>query len=217
MAHGWIDGKPPCSLARDHPAAFCSSLLSLTKRLYDGLKADGKIIDSGGYNLVAALYVPNAGPRHDSIARLQAVGCRLHQTPGIHSACMRRMACCTTLGLGRHMWDIPSEIFLGPYNNRRIHQIFATNITYPWTVCFAKLSILLLYKRLFPVGRERIAIWAGLVLVTVLYVGLGQALAVLIQISIGIIVACVCTFPKFIQRMRELQVVDRVSRALLER
>ncbi|KAL3488406.1 hypothetical protein BJX62DRAFT_240102 [Aspergillus germanicus] len=37
------------------------------------------------------------------------------------------------------------------------------------------------------------------------------------EINIGIIVACVCTFPKFIQRMRELRVVDRVRRALLGR
>ncbi|KAL2795778.1 hypothetical protein BJX66DRAFT_336684 [Aspergillus keveii] len=69
MAHGWIDWKPPRSLTQDQPNVFRSNLLSLTKRLYDGLKADGKIIDWGGYNLVAALYIPKAGVFVSTIPR----------------------------------------------------------------------------------------------------------------------------------------------------
>ncbi|KAL4908365.1 hypothetical protein BDW74DRAFT_175053 [Aspergillus multicolor] len=72
---------------------------------------------------------------------------------------------CMFLGIGRHMWNVPLKIFLDPLNNR----ILAVNITYPWAVCFAKLSILLLYKRLFPVGHEKIVIWVGLILISVLY------------------------------------------------
>ncbi|KAL2814425.1 hypothetical protein BJX63DRAFT_420777 [Aspergillus granulosus] len=69
------------------------------------------------------------------------------------------------LGLGLHMWDIPLRIFQDPDNNR----LLAVNLTYPWAVCFTKLSILLLYKRLFPVHRERIAVCAGIVLNVICY------------------------------------------------
>ncbi|KAJ0413159.1 hypothetical protein BJY00DRAFT_320067 [Aspergillus carlsbadensis] len=61
MAHGWVDWKPPYALAQAHPQAFRRSLLSLTKRLYDGLQAEGRVIGPGGHNLVAALYVPERG------------------------------------------------------------------------------------------------------------------------------------------------------------
>ncbi|KAL4881108.1 hypothetical protein BJY04DRAFT_218624 [Aspergillus karnatakaensis] len=80
-------------------------------------------------------------------------------------ASMGVMIKCVSLGLGRHLWDVPVRILLDVSNNR----ILSDYMTYPWTVCFAKLSILLLYKRLFLVGWERIAIWAGIVMVTVLY------------------------------------------------
>ncbi|KAL3473144.1 hypothetical protein BJX99DRAFT_234306 [Aspergillus californicus] len=52
------------------------------------------------------------------------------------------------------MWDIPLSTFLDPDNNR----LLSASFSYPWTVGFAKISILLLYRRLFPFSRELIAI-----------------------------------------------------------
>ncbi|RDW86042.1 uncharacterized protein DSM5745_02684 [Aspergillus mulundensis] len=69
------------------------------------------------------------------------------------------------IGMGRHLWDIPRRIFADPAHTRLI----SVNITYPWTVCFTKLSILLLYKRLFTVSRVRVAIWTGIAMTVVLY------------------------------------------------
>ncbi|RAL02565.1 uncharacterized protein BO80DRAFT_403124 [Aspergillus ibericus CBS 121593] len=86
-------------------------------------------------------------------------------------------------GLGRHVWDVPKSM-LSPRltllvslcsNETPIRQtinereVLIANTTYPFTACFTKLSILLLYRRLFPVHRERYAIWTGIWLFTILY------------------------------------------------
>ncbi|KAL4993080.1 hypothetical protein BDV10DRAFT_200018 [Aspergillus recurvatus] len=88
------------------------------------------------------------------------------------------------LGLGLHMWDIPVDIFMSESNAR----FLAANITYPWTVGFAKLSILLLYKRLFPTRREKLLTWIGIGIVGTLYTGF-------IIMAIVNIATCVTTAP----------------------
>ncbi|KAI9375556.1 hypothetical protein BJX61DRAFT_549254 [Aspergillus egyptiacus] len=69
------------------------------------------------------------------------------------------------LGLGRHMWDIPVTVFMSESNAR----FLAASIAYPWTVGFTKISILLLYRRLFPLSRIRIGIWIGIIMIGTLY------------------------------------------------
>ncbi|RAH66072.1 NAD(P)-binding protein [Aspergillus aculeatinus CBS 121060] len=59
----------------------------------------------------------------------------------------------------------------------------AGGITFPWTVCFAKISILLLYKRVFPLHREIVAVWIGIVADAVLY-------TFCIAVAIGSLVQC---------------------------
>ncbi|PYH41074.1 NAD(P)-binding protein [Aspergillus saccharolyticus JOP 1030-1] len=59
----------------------------------------------------------------------------------------------------------------------------AGGITFPWTVCFAKISILLLYKRIFPLRREIVAVWIGIVADAVLY-------TLCIAVAIGSLVKC---------------------------
>ncbi|KAE8414778.1 hypothetical protein BDV36DRAFT_236484 [Aspergillus pseudocaelatus] len=84
------------------------------------------------------------------------------------------------LGFGRHMWDVRAINLINPSSNRKLS---AGGITFPWTVCFAKISILLLYKRIFPLRREIIAVWVGIVADAVLY-------AFCIAIAIGSMVKC---------------------------
>ncbi|KAL4965437.1 uncharacterized protein BDV14DRAFT_172676 [Aspergillus stella-maris] len=84
------------------------------------------------------------------------------------------------LGLGRHMWDVRAIDLLDPSSNRVLS---AGGISFPWTLCFAKISILLLYKRIFPLRREVIASWIGIVADAVMY-------AFCIGIAIGSIVKC---------------------------
>ncbi|KAL4938236.1 hypothetical protein BDV06DRAFT_226207 [Aspergillus oleicola] len=69
------------------------------------------------------------------------------------------------LDWGRHMWDIPLAIWL----DKSIVRLLSIATTYPWTACFAKLSILLLYKRLFPYSRLRFFIWGGIIVISALY------------------------------------------------
>jgi sterol-4alpha-carboxylate 3-dehydrogenase (decarboxylating) len=47
-------------------------------------------------------------------------------------------------------------------------QLLSPNVTYLFAICFAKLSILFLYRRLFPVHREKIFIWIGIIMNIVL-------------------------------------------------
>ncbi|OJJ64192.1 hypothetical protein ASPSYDRAFT_84214 [Aspergillus sydowii CBS 593.65] len=84
------------------------------------------------------------------------------------------------LGLGLHMWDIPVTVFMSESNAR----FLAAGITYPWTVGFTKISILLLYKRLFPVAKMRIAIWVGIAIIGILY----GSFIIMSAVNIGICV-----------------------------
>ncbi|KAL4923647.1 NAD(P)-binding protein [Aspergillus undulatus] len=84
------------------------------------------------------------------------------------------------MGLGRHMWDVRAIDLIDPSSNRKLS---AGGISFPWTLCFAKISILLLYKRIFPLRREVIASWIGIVADAVMY-------AFCISIAIGSIVKC---------------------------
>ncbi|KAL4907031.1 hypothetical protein BDW74DRAFT_176631 [Aspergillus multicolor] len=88
------------------------------------------------------------------------------------------------LGMGRHMWDVPMRFFADPDNVR----IFSVNITYPWTVCFTKLSILLLYRRLFIVSRVKVAVWIGIIMTAVFY-------TTFIVIACASLVVCTRTGP----------------------
>jgi hypothetical protein len=63
-------------------------------------------------------------------------------------------------------------------------QFLAAGITYPWTVGFTKISILLLYKRLFPVAKMKIAIWVGIAVIGTLY----GAFIIMSAVNIGICV-----------------------------
>ncbi|OKL62698.1 hypothetical protein UA08_01150 [Talaromyces atroroseus] len=95
-------------------------------------------------------------------------------------------------GFGRHLWDIRAITLLDPSSSRVCndpashHRLFtnieeqilsANGIVYPWVICFAKVSILLLYIRLFWVERTVvIAAWLGIVIDSMLYtafIGLG--------------------------------------------
>ncbi|KAL2816546.1 hypothetical protein BJX63DRAFT_430239 [Aspergillus granulosus] len=69
-----------------------------------------------------------------------------------------------SLGLGKHSWNVPITVVMNATNLR----LLSPNVTYLFAVCFAKLSILFLYRRLFPVHQERIFIWVGIVMNIVL-------------------------------------------------
>ncbi|RAK75465.1 NAD(P)-binding protein [Aspergillus fijiensis CBS 313.89] len=84
------------------------------------------------------------------------------------------------LGIGRHMWDVRAINLIDPSSTRVLD---AGGITFPWTVCFAKISILLLYKRVFPLHREIVAVWIGIVADAVLY-------TFCIAVAIGSLVQC---------------------------
>ncbi|PYI31586.1 hypothetical protein BP00DRAFT_456907 [Aspergillus indologenus CBS 114.80] len=84
------------------------------------------------------------------------------------------------LGIGRHMWDVRAINLIDPSSTRVLD---AGGITFPWTVCFAKISILLLYKRVFPLHREIVAAWIGIVADAVLY-------TFCVAVAIGSLVQC---------------------------
>ncbi|KAJ0417247.1 hypothetical protein BJY00DRAFT_316032 [Aspergillus carlsbadensis] len=69
-----------------------------------------------------------------------------------------------SLGMGKHSWNVPVTVVMSATNIR----LLSPNITYLFTVCFAKLSILFLYRRLFPIHREKIFIWIGIIMNIVL-------------------------------------------------
>ncbi|KAK4212523.1 hypothetical protein QBC37DRAFT_374930 [Rhypophila decipiens] len=50
------------------------------------------------------------------------------------------------IGYGRHIWDFPASWLILPQN---IQLLQANGITYPVTICLAKISILLFYLRIF--------------------------------------------------------------------
>ncbi|KAL3431899.1 hypothetical protein BDV09DRAFT_198257 [Aspergillus tetrazonus] len=84
------------------------------------------------------------------------------------------------LGLGRHMWDIRAIDLIDPSSNRKFS---AGGISFPWTLCFAKVSILFLYKRIFPLRREIVASWIGIIADAIMY-------TFCISMAIGSVVKC---------------------------
>jgi len=85
------------------------------------------------------------------------------------------------LGFGRHLWDIRAITLIDPSADRILS---ANGIAYPWTVCFAKLSILLFYKRIFGIYRKmQIAVWVGIFINVVLYTAFAG-------LSIGSMIKC---------------------------
>ncbi|KAL2848055.1 hypothetical protein BJY01DRAFT_246516 [Aspergillus pseudoustus] len=78
------------------------------------------------------------------------------------------------------MWDIRAVNLIDPSSTQVLS---AASITFCWATCFAKISILLLYKRIFPFCRERIAAWICIVADVVLYTAC-------IGVAIGSLVEC---------------------------
>ncbi|KAH7074913.1 hypothetical protein BKA63DRAFT_513979 [Paraphoma chrysanthemicola] len=82
------------------------------------------------------------------------------------------------VGYGRHMWDIRAVTLTRP-NLLRMNQM---SMAYCIAVCFAKLSVLLLYRRFFRVIRlTNMLIWSGIgfnILITLVFMGfvIAQAL-----------------------------------------
>lgn len=72
------------------------------------------------------------------------------------------------LGYGRHLWDISALTLINVSNVRRLD---GTSVIYPFVIYFVKLSILLLYLRLFGIyNKMRLAIYGGIVLFTLFYI-----------------------------------------------
>lgn len=84
------------------------------------------------------------------------------------------------LGYGRHLWDISALTLISVSNVRRLT---GTSIIYPVVIFFVKMSILLLYHRLFGVHRAvRVAVWAGAVFFILFYIAyLGVQIAYLVE------------------------------------
>ncbi|KAF1950189.1 hypothetical protein CC80DRAFT_598406 [Byssothecium circinans] len=77
----------------------------------------------------------------------------------------------TLPGMGPHMWDIPGIVFFDSQFGLRL---LFTEIMYCPSAYFVKLSIFLLYRRIFvaPGGRAKSFIMGGLYLSTILYLAL---------------------------------------------
>lgn len=75
---------------------------------------------------------------------------------------------CLKLGFGRHIWDIRAIILLDHSNVRLMS---ATALIYPFVIYFVKISILLLYLRIFGVHRPlELAAKFAIVFFTLFYV-----------------------------------------------
>ncbi|KAK3688814.1 hypothetical protein B0T22DRAFT_480049 [Podospora appendiculata] len=86
----------------------------------------------------------------------------------------------TKIGYGRHIWDIPMSWL----QNRRNLQLFYTpSLTYPFIMLCAKVSILLLYLRLFNVSQHlTMAIHVGIAVLTLFYTAVtGTVIACMVQ------------------------------------
>ena len=88
------------------------------------------------------------------------------------------------LGLGKHLWDVRAITLMDPETDRVLS---ANGITYPWTIAFAKISILLYYKRLFGVKRNlRMLVWAGIVFNAFFYTGYAAVGVGEISVCVGL-------------------------------
>ncbi|KAF4621901.1 hypothetical protein G7Y89_g14444 [Cudoniella acicularis] len=85
------------------------------------------------------------------------------------------------MGFGRHIWDVPASWLLKKSNS----QLLSVNgITYPFTIFCAKLSILLLYIRIFGVHQTmRIVAYTGIAVMGAFYTAM-------IGVAIGSLVKC---------------------------
>lgn len=93
------------------------------------------------------------------------------------------------LGYGRHLWDISALTLLSLSNVRRLT---GTSIIYPVVIYFVKLSILLLYHRIFGVHRTvRVGVWIGAVFFTLFYVA---------YLAVQIVYLVECTNSEAIER-----------------
>lgn len=83
----------------------------------------------------------------------------------------------TSFGFGRHMWDIR----LISLNHRADLQLQAFATIYPITVCLVKISILLLYLRIFKVFKSvRLAVYVGSVFIAAFYISYTIAQSILL-------------------------------------
>jgi hypothetical protein len=90
------------------------------------------------------------------------------------------------LGYGRHLWDVRVITLLDINNVRRLN---ATSIIYPIVIYLVKMSILLLYLRVFGVNRNvRIASYIGMVFFTLFYIAY-------LGLQIGLMLECTSIAP----------------------
>lgn len=86
------------------------------------------------------------------------------------------------LGFGRHMWDIRALTLLDVANVRRLE---STSIIYPIVIYFVKVSLLLLYLRIFGVFRNvRLLVYGGIGFLTLFYISY-------LGVQIGFLMECV--------------------------
>jgi hypothetical protein len=86
------------------------------------------------------------------------------------------------LGFGRHIWDIRATTLLSLSN---VRQLSATSIIYPIVIYFVKLSILLLYLRIFGINRTlRLSCHLAIVFFTLFYIAY-------FGVQTGILVDCI--------------------------
>ncbi|PHH74156.1 hypothetical protein CDD82_5082 [Ophiocordyceps australis] len=108
----------------------------------------------------------------DATCALAAIGSTAHTA--MHMEGINR-------GIGRHIWDIPIP-WLASAENIRIFE--ANGINYPFTILFAKLSILLFYLRIFRINN----ILRALIYITI-FVLTGFYLAIFV---LGIVAVAKC-------------------------
>jgi hypothetical protein len=86
------------------------------------------------------------------------------------------------IGFGRHMWDIPVSMLLG-----KAYLFSVNGIIFPLTILFAKLSILLLYIRIFTVNKGvRMSIFVGIAILSVFYVAMVCLAAVSVKTCVDV-------------------------------
>ncbi|OTA91521.1 hypothetical protein M434DRAFT_32685 [Hypoxylon sp. CO27-5] len=85
------------------------------------------------------------------------------------------------IGYGRHIWDIPASWLLPTQN---VQLMSSNGITYPVTVFFAKLCLLLFYLRVFGVKKAfRIIVFASVAILAAFY-------SAMVGVAIGSLVKC---------------------------
>ncbi|KUI69912.1 hypothetical protein VM1G_05212 [Cytospora mali] len=122
-------------------------------------------------NFVRTRFLKNWG-WDDAACNLAAVGSLSHTV--LYSQMIK-------VGFGRHLWDIPASWLMKTSN---VQLLSGNGITYPVTIFFAKLSILLLYIRIFSVNSIlRMTIYTVVVILALFY-------SAMIGLGIGSIITC---------------------------